>query len=165
MSIYTIIKVLQKDGKAVAYNVSWVDSKGRTASKLVSKEEILRYGQKFTNATVSDSGLIRVNKDVPRESYISQNQNQSQNQSQTKSQQSEQVTNTITIKDTDYDKMIDILEKNRESLNPTQVARLKAIVTIWSHLETDEQITSDYKELPKKNRNRLSSSDKYSKKR
>jgi hypothetical protein len=163
MSIYTITKVLQKDGKAVAYDVSWVDSKGRPASKLVSKEEIIRYGHKFTNATVSDSGLVRVNKDVPRESYTSPNQNQ--DKSQNKGQQSEQVTNTITIKETDYDKMIDILEKNRESLNLTQVARLKAIVTIWSSLKTDEQINSDYKELPKKNRNKLSSSDKYSKKR
>jgi hypothetical protein len=65
-TLYKIKKVYTIDGKQVGYLV-WLIKDMEIEEKKVGKAELVRSKVKFTNATVSASGVVRVDNKVPRE--------------------------------------------------------------------------------------------------
>jgi hypothetical protein len=66
MADLKILKVFEQDGKQVGYQVQKADGSIIQVDKktlITSKNG----GHSFVNATISDTGVVRVNKDVPRE--------------------------------------------------------------------------------------------------
>lgn len=66
--LYAITKVYTKEGKAVAYDVACLDNNGAVQQKKgITREGIISSKVKFSNATVSNSGVIRVDSKIQRE--------------------------------------------------------------------------------------------------